>query len=608
MFAELLEKAQKRVQSMVAEAAGVSIDDAESEGESDNASIHHPFQLPITYLPESSKQFLSPIVSQDLELVPVPVPTHSPNAMYHVLFQPSHPWAESTIHDWNRQFSTDIDYLTDTQKILQEIHLTNMTVDYSGVMEVWKDTKQEKYFLEKYNYVEWDILKSLNKSSGFLQILSVVNMISPALSLVAPILFFIIPFVLLRIRGIPITFPIYIQTLKEIAKHHFIGKALTNFSSLSLEKVVYIFLGAGFYLYQVYQNVILCMRFYKNIMKIYEQMRTMRNYLGQTTEKMRRFVSLARSKKTYEGFCKTVDQHYLVLEQYYGELTGIPDTSTFISKIGSVGYLLKCYYEMNSNLAYETSIRYSFGFEGFLDNLWGVARNIQDGNISFAKYDVSKSCKFVKQYYPIYAGTSHVKNTCSLDKKLIITGPNASGKTTLLKTTSINVIFSQQVGCGFYESCTINPYTHIHSYLNIPDTSERDSLFQAESRRCKEIIDVIRETPPESRHYCIFDELYSGTNPKEATKSAYAFMKYLTKYDNVDFILTTHYTSICSKLKKCDKIVNYKMDASMDTLGVLKYTYKMKKGISKIQGAIQILESMDYPKEILDCIRQTKSE
>ena len=124
-------------------------------------------------------------------------------------------------------------------------------------------------------------------------------------------------------------------------------------------------------------------------------------------------------------------------------------------------------------------------------------------------------------------------------------------KTTLLKTTTLNIIFSQQIGCGFYKSGSIHPYTHIHSYLNIPDTSERDSLFQAESRRCKEIIDIIYNSDSKtSRHYGIFDELYSGTNPEEATKTGYAFLKYLTTYKNVDFILTTHYNKICSKLKK----------------------------------------------------------
>jgi hypothetical protein len=40
--------------------------------------------------------------------------------------------------------------------------------------------------------------------------------------------------------------------------------------------------------------------------------------------------------------------------------------------------------------------------------------------------------------------------------------------------------------------------------------------------------------------------------------------------------------------------------------GGLKYTYKMKKGISKIQGAVKILQQMSYPSEIIECIQNYK--
>lgn len=206
-------------------------------------------------------------------------------------------------------------------------------------------------------------------------------------------------------------------------------------------------------------------------------------------------------------------------------------------------------------------------------------------------------------------GIDYVRNNCDLSKNLIITGPNASGKTTYLKTTVINVIFTQQTGFGFYSSCILNPYTHIHSYLNIPDTSGRDSLFQAESRRCKEILDIIHLNDENKHHLCIFDELYSGTNPEEATKSAYSFLIYLAKKENVDFILTTHYTSICDRMKNNRNIENLKMVVKTkedDENDIIQYTYKIKKGVSKIQGALKVLKEMDYPKEIIDNILQWK--
>jgi len=192
---------------------------------------------------------------------------------------------------------------------------------------------------------------------------------------------------------------------------------------------------------------------------------------------------------------------------------------------------------------------------------------------------------------------------------MIISAPNKAGKTTILKTTTLNIIFSQQIGCGFYESAVINPYTHIHSYLNIPDTSGRDSLFQAESRRCKEIIDIINiNNNDKYRHFCIFDELYSGTNPEEASKAGCAFLQYLSGFSNVNFMLTTHYTSICKKFKKSPKIQNYKMYVEVLDDGNYKYTYKLVKGLSKMKGAIRVLKDMEYPKEIIDSIENHSNE
>jgi DNA mismatch repair ATPase MutS len=127
-------------------------------------------------------------------------------------------------------------------------------------------------------------------------------------------------------------------------------------------------------------------------------------------------------------------------------------------------------------------------------------------------------------------------------------------------------------------------------------------LFQAESRRCKEILDAIFETD-DKRHFCVFDELYSGTNPEEATKSAYAFLLYLSKYKNVNFILTTHYVSVCKRLRKVPTVKNWKMEAHETAEGELRYTYKIAQGISQIQGAFSVLREMGYPAEILDTIR-----
>ena len=222
--------------------------------------------------------------------------------------------------------------------------------------------------------------------------------------------------------------------------------------------------------------------------------------------------------------------------------------------------------------------------------------------MSFADFiDDNKKAVIKNNYYACLKDEPHVvKNTIKMKKNMIITGPNASGKTTILKSVLINVILTQQFGCGFYESAKLKPFKYIHCYLNIPDTSGRDSLFQAEARRCKEIIDIVdANTNKEDGHFAIFDELYSGTNPDEAVSSATAFMEYLMKKQNVSCMLTTHFVKVCKRLKTNPNVINCHMDTKMID-DKMKYTYSLKNGISTVKGGVNILCDLNYPAAIIN--------
>jgi len=549
--------------------------------------LHAPFKLPITYL---DKVFpLSETVATDLEL------TH----MYSFILQPKHVFAQNMVAEWRKQYTTDIAFLKDSQEVVKDMviyesRLRTTPPDCESIMKTWNSIKNDEDFYEKYSYIEWDCIKQFNESEPFLQTLSVMNLSSPLLSLILPLLFFICPFIILKLQGVPITLGVYFNTLKNIAKNHVIGKMLNNLQSITMEKLSYVLVSIGLYVMQIYQNIIACLRFYKNIQKVNRQLCEMREFLEYSIDSMDVFCDINKDRATYSAFCKETATHIAVLKEFGTQLDKLRPFAHNISKMMELGYLLKCLYIFYSNVEYTKSMRYAIGFEGYINNML----SINALKLPAATFDGS-NCDIRGQYYP--ANEVPVTNHCNFNKNMVITGPNASGKTTLLKTTTINIIFTQQFGCGFYKACSLNPYDYIHSYLNIPDTSGRDSLFQAESRRCKEIIDIIG-TQSDARHFCIFDELYSGTNPIEATKSAYAFLIYLTKYKDVDFILTTHYVSMCSKLKNNARIQNYKMDVDLNN-DKLTYTYKIKKGVSKVHGAIKILEEMNYPAEIIDTIK-----
>lgn len=603
---DFIKKAEKEINISLSKTLGVQ-PTSEEDVSFDKDKLHSPFKLPIQYVDENSLHPLSNTVCEDLELVK----EEGELSVYEKLFQPTNVLGHNLLEDWKNNFTSDEQYLLDTQSVLKETKplpsfFKKHDISDKDFLDNWDELKiDHQVFLEKYGFIEWSIIESFNRSSLFLQLLSIVNMMSPVISLTLPFIFLLFPFLILKLRGIPITMNTYISVLADIAKHHFIGKTLSNMKNISPTNLVYIVMGTGMFFYQIYQNILSCKRFYRNVQRLSRHLIIYKDYLGHSIQNIDYFVSIHKGKQSYKVFCNDALQHSNVLKEIYSILRDhiTPDFTVF--DIGKIGLLLKNYYVLHTNKLYEKSLRYSFGFEGYIDNIQGLQLHMSKKAINTILVNNDDKCIFNEQYYPLQIEESKcVKNTCDLTKKMIITGPNASGKTTLLKTTTINIICAQQIGVGFFgENSNINPYTHIHSYLNIPDTSQRDSLFQAESRRCKDIIDIIHDSSKMSRHFGIFDELYSGTNPEEATKSGYAFLKYLSKYNNVDFILTTHYNKICMKLHKNENIQNYKMNVIEKDNSKLVYTYKMKKGISKVQGAIKILEEMKYPKEIINDVK-----
>ena len=339
----------------------------------DPKKIYGDFKLPISYLPEDQIFPLSVAVESDLELVTTQNP-HS-KSMYEHLFQPTHPFAKETIQEWKQHFTTNKQHLAETQQVIIDMReISNKPINHTALMTLWKDTKENDFFLEKYCYIEWDFFKSLNSSSSFLQILSVGNILSPIMSLLLPLIFLIVPFIILKLRGFPLTFTLYLEVLKDIAKNHFIGKTLLNLGSVTWDKAIYVLFTIGLYFYQIYQNILLCQRFYNHIHTVNESLCDLKEYVGETVRNMEVFTKMHSNKPTYGVFCSITKDHANVLRELNNTINNVQsfDSSLGImSKIGQIGYLLKCYYEVHSNENYEGSLRYSFGFQGYLDNLNG---------------------------------------------------------------------------------------------------------------------------------------------------------------------------------------------------------------------------------------------
>ena len=350
------------------------------------------------------------------------------------------------------------------------------------------------------------------------------------------------------------------------------------------------------YIFNTYNNILSCIRFHYNMIHLHNFFTEINDYINYSIHKMEIFKNYIGDYKSYCMFNNKLNHMRNILDNYNNKIMKINPYSWSISQLLNLGYIHKQFYSIHNDEELHEAIMWSFGFNGYLDNIIGIQNNINKNKMNFCTFNKEINTKFTKAYF--CNNDKPVKNTYNINKKFIITGPNASGKTTLLKTTLFNIILSQQIGCGYYSKGNINPYKYLHCYLNIPDTTGRDSLFQAEARRCKDIME--KTTSSKERHFCIFDELYSGTNPYEAEASSFSFITYLSKFNNVDFMMTTHLIKLCKNLKKNKDISNYNMITEKIDKYDFKYTYILKKGISQIKGAVKVLKELNYPQNIID--------
>lgn len=586
--------------------------------------------------------------------------------LYHYLFSPSSVYGTEHLPIWSKCYTTDIEYLKQTQTLLemfdhklldrciaQNTGHTGCVDAFSTMKETWKNfrgTGKLHDFKEKFSYIETPFLAKLNTSSSFLQFLSLYNISSPIIALLTPLIVLIIPFFILLMRGLRVSMSEYADILKDIISQHSIGKLFTQFENVSIEQKMYILMSVVFYFIQIYQNIMACLRFYNNIKLVHTHIHTINGYLTATGVNMNYMIQLIQTYhlSTYEPFREELAERYRLLEEVTTALSDISPFSVSVSKFFQIGYVMKNYYSLFSQTDLNELLEYSFGFNAYMEHLTACRSFVINGVIHKCLFIqsldddlkeeqeqpteekssesvtetsvppppaptvVSKNKKtrtgVTKLFGQIYAPlNSHnpdkvIANDVILDKQLVITGPNAAGKTTVIKSTLFNIIISQQLGFGFYQRAEINPYDYLHCYLNIPDTSGRDSLFQAESRRCMEILRCIINNPSK-RHFCIFDELYSGTNPYEAVAAAYGYIDYISKNQKVDLILTTHYIELCQLLEKTNSeaISNLHMSVCPDT-GT--YLYKVAHGISTIKGGLKVLRELDYPSEIVECAKR----
>jgi hypothetical protein len=604
--------------------------------------IQENFKLPIYY--NNDKIQLSTNICKDLELVNMSLNNNTTEdinqlnnnnnnnnetylPMYHYTFNNTlnNTFSIEIIDQISKYYTTDIFFLKDTQNLIKTLNvnlynvnntsddtLINTQINYDDIINTWNEIKHDDGFKEKYYYIDNQYLDFLNTSEKFLQVTSLYNLSSPVISMIMPIIILLCPFFILQYQNIKFTISEYYNIFKKVVKYNAIGKLLTEFNNESSNKS-YLIISAIFYIFTSYQNIITYIKFKTNITTIYDHFNKIQLYLKYSLLKMNTFLNSSNSLQTYSEFNTNLQINIEILTKFQNK-TSLLSRNFSMKKITEIGKVFKYFYKLYNDKIYEDAFLYSFGFNGYIDCLSGIKQNIEKNHLHFTSFIHSTSNKLSKKskkskkqkmniknnYYCVLKNNNPIKNNINLNKNIIITGPNASGKTTVLKSIMINLILSQQFGVGFFDKATIKPFDMFHCYLNIPDTGGRDSLFQAEARRCKEIIELTNNNTSKT-HLCIFDELFSGTNPDDAIINATSLLNYLIKNKLLYCALSTHFIEICEKMSDNKNIQNVKMKSLKSlTSDKIIHTYKLQNGISTIKGGLNILSTMKYPIEIIN--------
>lgn len=184
------------------------------------------------------------------------------------------------------------------------------------------------------------------------------------------------------------------------------------------------------------------------------------------------------------------------------------------------------------------------------------------------------------------------------ERSILLTGSNASGKSTFLKAAAVNAILSQTIHtalCRHYAASCFQVMTSIALTDNL---FEKESYYIVEIKSLKRILDAAQNTHP---MLCFVDEVLRGTNTVERISASSRVLISLAKANAVCFA-ATHDVELTHLLE--DYYTNYHFEEQIKD-GQIVFDYQLKEGRATSQNAISLLGMMGYPDELIQAAKQT---
>ncbi|NLL79879.1 MAG: hypothetical protein GX234_08835 [Clostridiales bacterium] len=197
-----------------------------------------------------------------------------------------------------------------------------------------------------------------------------------------------------------------------------------------------------------------------------------------------------------------------------------------------------------------------------------------------------------KGYYPLL--TKAVGNSLEVSKGVLLTGSNASGKSTFLKTCAVNILFAQTLHTCLAEKMVLVPGRLYSSMSLKDDILAGKSYYMVEIGALKRIMDARLSCG--EMIYCFVDEVLRGTNTIERIAASTELLKTLNG-EKILCFAATHDMELTVLLS--EEYENYHFEEEMGKTDV-RFSYELKKGAASTRNAIRLLQIMGYDRGVVE--------
>lgn len=183
---------------------------------------------------------------------------------------------------------------------------------------------------------------------------------------------------------------------------------------------------------------------------------------------------------------------------------------------------------------------------------------------------------------------------------LFVSGPNMAGKSTFLKALGVSVYLAH---VGFpvpAASMRLSVLSGLCTTINMSDNlSSGYSHFYAEVMRIK---NVAEELNTNRNMLVLFDELFRGTNVKDAYDGTLAIVSAFSQIKSSFFVISTHIVEVAKELQD-NKNIQFCYFEIVERDGQPTYTYKLREGVSDVRLGMYIINK----EGLIDLIKKIKT-